>query len=300
MKFKYLVISFFVLMLVASCGPKGPLGSAENPIKMYFVPSVEAGKIVTSATEIAELLNKETGYFFKVEVPLSYAAVIEAMGTEEADLAFLSTFAYILAKDNFDVNLALQVMRYGKEFYRGQFITRKDSGINNLEDIHGKVIGYTDVSSTSGYVYPASLLKSKDIKPKAHTFAGGHEQAVLSLYQGGVDVACTYWSPPRDGISQDARKRLIPTIPDVIEKTKIIGFTEWIPNGTVTFRKEFPSNINEEISNAFIKIIKTKRGHKIMSDLYNIDGFVKTDDSTYDIVRKTLKEMNFNPDNFID
>lgn len=299
MKIKYIILLLLLMGLLISCGPKGPLGSAENPIKMYFVPSMEADKIVTSAEEISEMLQEETGYHFKVEVPLSYAAVIEAMGTDEADFAFLSTFAYIQAKKTFDVNIALQVVRYGEAFYRGQFITRKDSGINKLEDIDGKIIGYTDATSTSGYVYPAALLKEKGINPEKYILTGGHPQAVTALYQGTVDVACTYWSPAKDGIPQDARKNLINTFPDVIEKTKIIGFTDWIPNDTVTFRKNFPPEIQEEIADALLKIVKSEKGGSVMYDLYNINDFQRTDDSAYDIVRKALKAMDFNADKFL-
>lgn len=295
-KILFLLLTSFILF---SCGPKGPLGGEENPIKMYFIPSAEANRIVTSAEQISDMLHQKTGYFFKVEVPLSYVAVIEAMGTKEADVAFLSTFAYIKAKENFNVNIALQIIRYGETSYRGQFITRKDSGINKLADIDGKIIGYTDAASTSGYIYPASLLKSKNIVPNNFLLTGGHEQAVEALYQGTVDVACTYWAPERNGLPQDARKQSITTHPDIFEKTKIIGFTDWIPNDTVTFRNEFPAEIQEKITVALLEIVKSKKGTKIMKDLYNIDGFQRTNDSTYDIVRKALLEMNFNPDDFI-
>ena len=88
-----------LLLLTLSCSSKSALGSKKNPIKMFFVPSMEANKVVTSAEAISAHLEKATGLYFKVAVPTSYAAVIEAMGTNEADIAWLATYAYILAHE---------------------------------------------------------------------------------------------------------------------------------------------------------------------------------------------------------
>ncbi|HPR18591.1 MAG TPA: PhnD/SsuA/transferrin family substrate-binding protein, partial [Candidatus Cloacimonadota bacterium] len=133
-----------VVLLLLSCSGPGELGTKSNPIKMFFVPSMEAGTIVTSGQAVADYLTQSTGYQFKVSVPTSYAAVIEAMGTKETDIAWLATFAYILAHDKFDAEVALTTVRNGLEKYKGQFVTRADSEINDLQDMAGKVIAYTD------------------------------------------------------------------------------------------------------------------------------------------------------------
>ena len=105
------------------------LGSKRNPIKMYFVPSLEAGKVVASGEAIAKALEKETGYHFKVAVPTSYAAVIEALGNYQADIAWLPTFAYVLAKEKHDVEVKFMTVRDSLKMYRGQFIARRKSSV---------------------------------------------------------------------------------------------------------------------------------------------------------------------------
>ena len=49
------------------------LGTAENPIKVLFVPSVDAQVITTGGEIMAEALNEATGYEFEVAVPTSYS-----------------------------------------------------------------------------------------------------------------------------------------------------------------------------------------------------------------------------------
>jgi phosphonate transport system substrate-binding protein len=302
MKHAVIIVTLVILLLTLSCTTKAPLGSRKNPIKMYFVPSMEANKVVTSGEAIAANLEKMTGLHFKVAVPTSYAAVIEAMGTGEADVAWLATFAYVLAHEKYGAVVRLSTVRNGLDKYRGQFIARADSKIKSIEDIEGKVVAYTDAASTSGFIYPSAILKSKGIKPRDYFFAGGHPQAVLAVYSqpARADVACTYWSPPdQNGIPQDARLKLIETYPDVLEKVAIIGYTDWIPNDTVTMRKGFPEELQDRIVDALIKYVATPEGRQVMKDLYDIDGLNKASDEDYDIVRETLKTMGMNPADFL-
>jgi len=290
MKKIYLLIILLTITFICFA-EKHPLGSKNNPLKMYFVPSMEAGKVINQADAMAEMLQQKTGLYFKTAVPTSYAAVVEALGTDEADIAWLATFAYILAHDINGAEVGLTTIRNGLENYKGQFITRNDSGINKLTDIKGKIVAYTDAASTSGFIYPSAILKQINVVPKRYVFAGGHTQAIIAVLEGNADVACTFWSPEHNGDPQDARKYVLETYPDVFKKTKIIGYTDWIPNDTVTFRKELPSEMKSKIINAIMEIATTTKGKQILKELYAIDGFKKAKDSDYDVVRKALDAL---------
>ncbi|MDP8220624.1 MAG: phosphate/phosphite/phosphonate ABC transporter substrate-binding protein [Candidatus Stygibacter frigidus] len=294
-----LLLLIFIIININSCTTKGELGTESNPIKMYFVPSMEAGKVVTSGKAIAAGLEKLTGYKFKIAVPTNYAAVIEAMGTNQADIGWLPTFAYILANQKYQAQVALTTVRNGLEKYRGQFVVRADSGIKNLQDINGKVIAYTDASSTSGYIYPSAQLKMNNIKPDKYYFAGGHPQTILAVYQGSADVGCSYWSPPQNNEPQDARKAVLDTYPDIMEKVIPIAFTDWIPNDTVTFRKGIDDEMKSRIVDALLEFASSEQGHAVLYELYSVDNFVKSSDSDYDIVRKSLETLGFGAEEFV-
>ena len=283
------IFLFIAIVNIFGCVQQAELGTKKNPIKMYFVPSIEADKIITGGKEVADIISEKTGYHFHVAVPTNYASVIEAMGTEETDIAWLATYAYILANQKFGAKVALTVVRKGYEKYRGQFITRSESNINCLEDIDGKIIAYTDAASTSGYIYPSALLQSKGIKPGKYFFAGGHPQAVLAVYGGQADVGCTFWTPIGKEGCHDARDMVLDTHPDVLEKIKIVGFTDWIPNATVSFRKNFPPEMKEKIVEALLEFANEDEGHKILKNLLEIDNFIRASDEDYDSVRKALK-----------
>lgn len=289
----FIVIVLLGILLFGCSFQEAELGTKKNPIKMYFVPSVEAGTIITSGQEISDHLEKETGYYFKIAVPTSYAAVIEALGTKETDIAWLATFGYILANEKFDAQVALTTIRHGLDKYRGQFLAKVDSEINSIEDIEGKVIAYTDAASTSGHIYPSAILAQNKIKPKTEFYAGGHPMAILAVLQGRADVGCTYWSPKnKAGEIRDARQKLLETHPDIEKETKIIGFTEWIPNDTVTFRKGIPTEIKEKVVQALLDFANSDEGHEILLELFNIDNFKRAKDSDYDVVREALRALD--------
>ncbi len=183
--------------------------NAIDTVRMYFVPSGDVGKILTNADPLAKALEQMTGYKFETACPPSYAAVIEALGAKppKADMAWLPTFAYVMAHDKYGVEVALQIGRYGEVEYKGMFIARADSGINSLEDIQGKTLVYPDAASTSGFVYPMAQLAALGIEPAKTAPAGGHGAVVLAVYSGRADVGCAYYSPPgEDGAPRDARK----------------------------------------------------------------------------------------------
>lgn len=300
---KAIMIIIVVLAVLSGCMSEeekiakanDKLGTKDKPIQMSFVPSKEAGKVIKSGKEIADFLHKETGYFFDVAVPTSYAAVIEAMGNYESDIAWLSTFAYLLASEKYGAQVKFMTVRNGLTEYRGQFVVRADSPINRLEDIEGRVIAYTDAASTAGYIFPSSLLKQKGIKPEKQFLAGAHSSAILALLTNKADVACSYWSPPDSlGTPQDARQELLETYPDVMEKTRIIGFTDWITNDTVTFRKNLPPEVEERLVRAFEKLTLEPGGLAMLKDLYSIDGLKPAQDSDYDRVRDKVESYRIN------
>lgn len=300
---RYTIFLLLVLLLLCSCQSESSraatankkLGTRQNPIKMYFVPSLEAGKVVSSGEAIAKALHEATGYHYKVAVPTSYAAVIEALGSYQCDIAWLPTYAYVLAHDKYNANVRLMTVRNGLKSYRGQFVAARPD-IQSIEDLNDKIVAYTDAASASGYIYPSALLKQKGIVPKDHIFAGGHPQAILAVYSGRADVATTYWSPvDSTGMPRDAREKLYDTHKDIFDKVRIIGYTDWIPNDTVTFRKNMPEELEREVVKALYDFSQSEKGSKILQSLYDVDSLEHAGDADYDVVRNALKAMNMDP-----
>jgi phosphonate transport system substrate-binding protein len=291
-----LVIAIAGLALLSTACTKktAELGSAENPVKLHFVPSVDAKVIEDNSKTFKNYLEKNTPYKFEVTIPQSYVAVVEAFGTKRADVAAFNTFGYILAHDKYGAEARMTVIRNGLPTYQSQFIVRADSAIKKIEDLADKKIAFVEPASASGYLLPMKTLNEKGIKPKETVFAGKHDNVVSMVYQGQVDAGATFYSPPHKddkGVEQmeDARRLVLTQYPDVKEKVIILTLSEPITNDPIVFRKEMPEEMKSKIVDTMITFVATEEGKAAFKAIYGITEVKKATDADYEAVRTMLK-----------
>ncbi|MBE3596863.1 MAG: phosphate/phosphite/phosphonate ABC transporter substrate-binding protein [Hydrogenibacillus sp.] len=302
-----IAIAFVALFALAACGsstnktnhegdgqtPTGqstteqPQQQEQAPAKLVvgFVPSQEAENLDAKAKPLADLLTDKLGVPVEVFVGSDYTALIEAMGAGKVDIGFLNPQGYVLAKDRGYADVLLKAVRHGSDSYRAQFVVLKDSPIQSIADLKGKKIAFVDPASTSGYVYPVVLLKKNGIDPEKDItpiMSGGHDKAILALLRGDADVAVSF---------DDARTIVEKTDPDVMNKTRILTYTDNIPNDTVSVRSSLPEAWKEKIKAAFLGIAEDEHGKQIIQDIYSHDGYTEAKDSDFDVVREANRLM---------
>ncbi len=277
---------------------KAALGTADNPIIVAFEPSATSQEITAGGQELLNQLSTETGLTFKGVIPTSYAALTEAMGSGNAQIGWMATFAYILAHQQGFADVALITNRFGSDHYGAQFIARADAGftvaantpatdadLSTLLQFKGKRPCFADPQSTSGYVIPLIFLKKAglaDADIKTPVFTQGHTQTVRAVYAGGIcDYGATF---------VDARTSVSKDLPDVMDKVVVVFQTAaLIPNDNMSYAPDMPQNLRDQITAAMLKIADTDAGKKALNDLYQIGGLVKADDTVYDQFRSYLQ-----------
>jgi phosphonate transport system substrate-binding protein len=308
--------------------PASDIGSAEHPIKVLFVPSVDANIITTGGEVMAQALNAATGLNFEVSVPTSYAATIEEMCASPTDtMAFIPAFGYVLANDLCGVDVAFKAVRRGWGVYWTMFVVQRDSDIQSIEDLNGKKWAYPDAGSTSGYLVPSVVLKEAGVTPGETLEAGGHPEAVRAVYNGEADFATAFYSPwaapegsepwkvgddpevPVDvstcGLNDDgsqllcegyrvldARANIREEFPDVVQKVRILALSPDIPNDTLSFSPEFPAEVRSKIEDALSAFAETDAWSQSIGseDFYGWSGIEAATDADYDFVRKLVVE----------
>ena len=309
------------------------IGTADNPIKVLFVPSVSAEETIAGGEILTGVLEEATGLVYEVSVPTSYAATISEMcASPENTIGFIPATAYVLGNDECGIEVALKSLRYGFTEYWAEFIVLRDSDATTVADLAGKSWAYPDPGSTSGYLVPNGMLIADGIQPGEQVEAGGHPSAVKAVYNGEADFATVYFSPaidadrnviwdgttagadvPDDKVEscaldadeqiecdgvfpRDARRDIRTEAPDVIQKVKILELSEPIPNDTVSFAPAVPQDIRETFVAALIDFAANDpEGFETAFDSYSWTGVTLTDDSEFDFIRLLVQELGLDP-----
>jgi phosphonate transport system substrate-binding protein len=257
---------------------------------MVFTPSTDVTQTLQAAETLGDLLEAELGLPVHVYVADCYGSAIEAMAAQEADVGWLSAVPYVFASDLYGIEVKLTRVRFGQSYYRGQFLVRSDSGINDLSDLAGKNFAFPDQLSNSGYLYPAMHI-SKTQGTSAEDFfneilfIGNQRNVVQAVYDGEFEG-----TPIHGGSTyEDARQSVLAEIPDVYTETKVIALTEKIPNATVSVRPGLDENIVQQVVDGLLDVASSQEGQDALSDLYGIEGLALAEESDYDIVREYVE-----------
>ena len=280
-----------VLVSISCTRQRDELGSAGNPIKFFFVPSVDVRLLEDTSKTMQAYLEAHTPYKFKISIPPSYIAVVEAFGTNRADIASINMYGYILAREKYGVEARLITIRFGERTYKAQFLARTDSKINSLTDFNGKKFAFVDPSSVSGYLLPLKFLKDHGVKPKETVFAMRPDHVVSMIYQRQVDGGVTFHSPRAEGKMQDARRLVLSQYPDVERKIKIVELSSEVPNDPIVFRRDLPEDMKRTLVDALIKFASSADGQRVLKELSSITGLEPVTDTIYDDTLKDIKSL---------
>lgn len=266
------------------------LGSEDNPIRVLFVPSVDAQVITTGGELMAEALNEATALNFEVAVPTSYAATAEEMcAAPDSTIGFIPALLYVLATDLCGVDVAFKAIRFGNSVYWAQILVPRDSDYETVADLEGATWAYGDAGSTSSYMYPKVLWDEEGITFSEEVETGSHNAAALAVYNGEADVGTTFYSPwlnledggeqwtegmppdiPDDLVDScalnddgsrlicgdlrvlDARASVRTEAPDIVQKVRVLDISPGIPNDTLSFGSQFPAELRTEIEDALV------------------------------------------------
>jgi len=192
-------------------------------IRMLFVPSVEQGTLARRGNELAEFVRKDSGIVIRSAVPTSYAAVVQALGVGQADIAWVPAFAYVVANARYGAEARLQVVREAERY--AVLVTRNAAGEPaKIADLAGKRIAVPKSFSPE--------LRAA-LSPELDRWAPGWTEVpvpndkdavqVLLDRPDAVDAAASGWvfSGPKDLVG-DGRKLLEYDRPGTLEKTRIV------------------------------------------------------------------------------
>ncbi len=285
LKMKVLPLVVMLALGLVGCNS----GNEERPITVGFVPSENMEEVTKNAQPLVEMLTKSIGKEVKPFIATDYTGIVESFRAGKLDIAFLTPAAYVMANNEAGVKVILKAVRNGKAVFYSAIITRKDSGINKLEDFKDKSFSFGDALSTSGHIFPKKLFLDKGIDPKVAfknvIYSGGHDATVLAVFNKKVDGGATFSNDT--GGNNGAWTQFLK--PEEAEQIKAIAFSDPMPSDNVCISKDIDPKIAEKLEKSFLEMSNDKEGKKLFQNLYRIDGFITATDQDYEPVRKAFK-----------
>jgi phosphonate transport system substrate-binding protein len=213
-------------------------GGTESGTKADYGPTFDA-------------VTRTTGLKFDIKVAQSYAAVVEAMCNQAADIAFVGPVTYVQAHQRGCAQLLAVGVEGGKSIYYAGLFAKAASPVKTIKDLKGKRVAFGDINSTSSFVFPMAMIMEAGLDPvkdlAAIRMTGSHASSLAALVNGQVDVAALSFESFEKAAEQGAVK------PGDI---KVIARSIPIPNPPLVMNSRLPQAMKVRLKAAFAGLAK--------------------------------------------
>ncbi|HTB44812.1 MAG TPA: phosphonate ABC transporter substrate-binding protein [Acetobacteraceae bacterium] len=262
------------------------------------VPAENASGVVDRFTPFTEYLSRTLGTKVTLRVANDYAAVIEGQRAGNIHIGYYGPASFSRARltgvktDAF----VIDVNSDGTKGYYSVFYVRASGPYKTLQDLKGRNLGLVDPNSTSGYNMPLYALDKRGIEAENYfgkvLVTGSHENAVIALAQGTVDVCANWWNADNDSnLTRMLTKGMLKN-PDgsPMQKSdfRIILKSDMIINSPTAMLTSLPDDLKASIRAAFLDAAKNdKASFDRLSDGKN-QPWQPIDNAAYDDTIKLI------------
>lgn len=209
---KMIAVAMVAVLSVAAmtgCGKKeaaNNYGGEDGVFTIAYAPNESTDQSSDARNGLAKDLEELLGCEVEEIQASDYNAIIEALRTGKADMAYMGANAIALGAERAGIEPIVMKAEDGdpeKAVYRSVLITSASNDkINSIEDIKGCTIAFVDPDSTSGNLVPSSdiitafpeenldmdKLHTNGVFFEAASYSGSHQAGLQAVVRGDVDV----------------------------------------------------------------------------------------------------------------
>lgn len=234
--------------------------------------------------DAARFLDEQLDLSVRMITPEDLSDLGQKLVDGEFDLLAVSPLLYVKMKKKFPGIQVLATPKFRQAAqYQGLVLTRERDKLSSLEDLKGKRFCWVSKSSTSGYLFPRLLFRSKGLDPEnmfSETVeARRHIDALRMLQEGKCDGTAVY----------SMRFMELKSNGKITTPLKIVGATDPIPSDAICAGPAMPEKMRKKIVETLVRfdVEKHGSGNDVKADTA-ISSFTKADDSFYKTVRDAL------------
>lgn len=274
-------------------------GGEDGVFTIAYAPNESTTESADARKGLAEDLSEELGCDVEEIQASDYNAIIEALRTGKADMAYMGSQALALGVERTDLEPIVMKAEEGdpeKAIYHSVLITGSGNDeINSIEDIKGKTMAFVDPDSTSGNLvptaeiiqaFPDENLTSDNLHTngdffEAVSFSGSHQAGLQAVIKGDVDVV-----PISDQILESEISHGNASEGDV----KVIHESGAIPAEAMVVGE----HVTQETRDLLTEFLTSYDNEQYFTDVIKVPGarFVECDMSDYEEIIELNKIIN--------
>ncbi|MFL6663049.1 MAG: phosphate/phosphite/phosphonate ABC transporter substrate-binding protein [Rhizobacter sp.] len=218
-------------------------------------------------------LRRGTGLDVQGYFAPTYAAAVEALVTNRAQLAWLSSKAALDCIERANVEVFGQLIDSGgSPGYRSIIVARRDGPVTSLEQLLSKPRAYGfamgETSSTSGHAMPSyALFVPRGIRPEEFFvpfIRGNHAQTLDAVLRGQVHAG-TY--------NTEELQRLKLVQPAQAATLRVLWESALIPKDPLLWRKDLPLSVRSKLTTFLFGYGKTISEKLRLKQMFDLAGF---------------------------
>ena len=280
-------------------GPTFDLSSVQDEFRIGFLGDEAAQDIIARNECLQDYVEAAFLVPAKMFTFKDYAGTMESFAGGNLDYTWFGASGYAgLYLQNPDAGepIMTRMQPTGDTGYYSVMVTLADSGIETLEDMKGKDLGFADPNSTSGFLIPSIELVDQvgDLGEffASTEFQGGHENGVLAVLNGDIDAAVTWVSGVgawEEGYTSGNLRKMVDKGILNMDDIKQIWSSNLIPNGPIVMRKALPQEAKDTMigMKQWIHENDPECSENIANGI--VKAWVPVDHSFYEVIVKARK-----------
>lgn len=300
MKKTTLILLCLITLALSACNSEEgtPIASDEKPIRIGFMicDSYELSK--ARFAPFTAYLSEKTGRKFEMVLANTFEFE-DLMKNDKIDFFHINSIVAIILKERFKADL-LGVDIRGRNGHKatGTIISRKDSGIETIEDMRGKTMVFGPAMAPFGYMAQFSLMLKNGFDPDvdlaSYAIPAGsakHDKVLYGVFYGKYDMGAA----PRIDLDRMIDEHIFS-----MDDFNIIAESELMPYCTIGANPKVDPALKQQVKELALNLKKDESvlvdGEVLkVLDRMLLDGFAPFVDSEYDIIRENLKLANMAP-----
>ena len=263
----------------------GPAYGKSQTLRVAVSAMVSPKETFSNYRALLDYIGKKLNCNIQLIQRKTYTEINDLFLKGKVDLAFICSGPYATGKEKYGFEaLATPIIR-GEPFYHSYLIVNKNSSIQTLEDLKGRVFAFTDPESNTGALIPTYWVAQKGETPesffKSINYTYSHDNSILAVAKSLVDGAAV------DGIIWEYYNS---RNPENTSQTRVIKKS--IPFGSPPFvaSKYLPSDVKENARNVLLKLHQDPAGRRILKELL-IERFDMPKEVWYQPVREIKSRL---------